>query len=191
MAEVPHCLSQLGEVEIGGFLYKQLTQNPPPMMLRAECKKNTAFSMVLARSLPRVVVTEASAVAVGGGLSQVTLRLKNVGYLRTSATTRAIDSKAVRAQVPVTAELGDGLTIVAGETHQEMEHLEGRPSDNSQMGGAQQIASGRGDIGDSPQDKKLTWLVSGSGSFAVSIDFQRAGLLQETIVVPAPSAASL
>jgi hypothetical protein len=30
-------------------------------------KKNTAFSMVLARSLPRVLVTEASAAPVGGG----------------------------------------------------------------------------------------------------------------------------
>lgn len=32
---------QLGAVEIGGFMYKELTQNPPRQLLRAECKSNT------------------------------------------------------------------------------------------------------------------------------------------------------
>ena len=62
-----------------GFMYKKLTQNPPEQLLRAECKSNTEFALILARSMPRVVVTEASAKAVAGGLTQVTLQLQNTG----------------------------------------------------------------------------------------------------------------
>ena len=60
-------------------MYKKLTQNPPEQLLRAECKSNTEFALILARSMPRVVVTEASAKAVAGGLTQVTLQLQNTG----------------------------------------------------------------------------------------------------------------
>lgn len=82
----PYQHPQLGSIEIGGFKYKKLTQNPPEPMLRFECKSNTDFALILARSLPRVVVTEASAKAMAGGVTQVTLQMQNTGFLRTSAT---------------------------------------------------------------------------------------------------------
>ena len=156
---------QLGPVEIGGFKYKELTQNPPRQLLRAECKSNTEFALILARSLPRVVVTEASAKAVAGGLTQVTLQLQNTGFMRSSATSQAVASKAVRAEVPVIATASEGLTVVAGETFGTMEHLEGRSTGSAgPMGSAQQVAAGRGNIGENPQVQTLTWLVSGDGS---------------------------
>jgi hypothetical protein len=40
-------------------------------------------------------------VQVAGGLTQVTLQLQNTGFMRSSATSQAVASKAVREQVPV------------------------------------------------------------------------------------------
>lgn len=77
--------------------------------LRAEVAKNTDFALVLARSLPRVRIAQARVSAGGGqGLSTVALRLQNTGFLRTSATTRAVDCSAVPPSIVVTAECSAG-----------------------------------------------------------------------------------
>lgn len=153
---------------------------------------SSEFALILARSLPRVAVTEASAKAVAGGLTQVTLQLQNTGFMRSSATSQAVASKAVRAEVPVIVTASEGLTVVAGETFGTMEHLEGRSMGSAgPMGAAQQVAAGRGNIGANPQVQTLTWLVSGEGSVDIEIDFQRSALIKQTIDVPKPAPASL
>ena len=171
---------------------KKLTQNPPEQMLRAECKGQSDFALVLARSLPRVVVTEASATPVAGGLTQVTLQLQNVGFLRSSATSQAVASKAVRAKAPVIVTPSDGLTVLAGETFGEMEHLEGRSgSASANLGNAQGVGAGRGAVGSNPQVATLTWLVAGEGSMEIDIDFQRSARVRQTIEVPRAAPAAL
>ena len=171
---------------------KKLTQNPPEQMLRAECKGQSDFALVLARSLPRVVVTEASATPVAGGLTQVTLQLQNVGFLRSSATSQAVASKAVRAKAPVIVTPSDGLTVLAGETFGEMEHLEGRSgSAGANLGNAQGVGAGRGGVGSNPQVATLTWLVAGEGSMEIDIDFQRSARVRQTIEVPRAAPAAL
>ena len=65
------------------------------------------------------------------------------GYMRSSATSQAVVSKAVRAKVPVLVTVSDGLEVVAGDVFGEMDHLEGRSGGTAgPMGSAQQVAAG-------------------------------------------------
>jgi hypothetical protein len=63
--------------------------------------------------------------------------------MRSSATSQAVVSKAVRAKVQVLVTVSDGLEVVAGDVFGEMDHLEGRSGGTAgPMGSAQQVAAG-------------------------------------------------
>jgi|EP01046_Picozoa_sp_COSAG06_P019349 hypothetical protein len=82
------------------------------------------------------------------GSGQTQQKLKNewrflTGYMRSSATSQAVVSKAVRAKVPVLVTVSEGLEVVAGDVFGEMDHLEGRSGGTAgPMGSAQQVAAG-------------------------------------------------
>ena len=105
---------QLGPVEIGGWRYKFIWQNPPPQLLEAEISKNTDFALTLARCLPRVRVLSSSVTPLGGGYSKVLVALRNDGWLPTNGTTQALVTASVRKAPKAELVLAGGLAIISG-----------------------------------------------------------------------------
>ena len=89
---------------------------------------NTAFSMILARTLPKVrcVKAEATPVGGGGGAWKVTIVLQNQGWMSTYVTEQAKTTRAERSDIPVKLTLAAGLELVSGKAYQTIPHLLGR-----------------------------------------------------------------
>jgi hypothetical protein len=132
----PYEHPQLGRVELGGWKWKYLSQNPPPMLLGAELAKNTEFALVLAQALPRVVATEVEIVSLGGGNTRLRVTFTNTGFLPTYGSKQAIAVHAVKPTAVVTLRLpppsaapagGSVVTLVSGcSLSSPVPHLEGR-----------------------------------------------------------------
>eukprot|EP01047_Picozoa_sp_COSAG01_P053945 COSAG01_NODE_5838_length_4003_cov_2.848617_2_plen_370_part_00 len=131
----PYEHPQLGRVELGGWKWKYLSQNPPPMLLEAELAKNTEFALVLAQALPRVVATEVEALSLGGGNTRLRVTFTNTGFLPTYGSKQAIAVHAVKPTAVVTLRLPplsaapeEGVVeLVSGcSLSSQVPHLEGR-----------------------------------------------------------------
>jgi hypothetical protein len=194
---------QLGEVEIGGFLFKKLLQNPPPQLLEQEVQKLTDFGSLLAGALPRVRVASAEALPLGAPgespVSRVVLHVVNEGYMGTGCTEQAAAIGAVRGEGIATLTLLDG-----GQQQQQQQqvlsagrpqvgsfpHLEGR---QQQRGGGSGYSTLHPSRYENWTDRfnanecQLEWVVAGSGTVRISLDFQRGGVHEvEVELAPAP-----
>ena len=83
-------------------------------MLEGEISKLTKWALVLAQSLPRVAVKEASATPTGGGCSLVRVRLSNEGHLPTYGTLQSMTSSSVRKEALANITLAPGQKIIGG-----------------------------------------------------------------------------
>ena len=168
---------QLGKVELGGWNRLFWWNNPPPQMLEAELRPNTAFVVFMAAILPKLAVRELSAEPAGDGLYTVTLVVENRGFLPTYVTSQALARKAVR---PVRAELA-GAQVVAGTALVELGHLEGRASKRHMAMVSPSYAS--------TTDHRAVqqWVVrAGAGAtLDVTVTSERAGTLRLTLDLPA------
>eukprot|EP01051_Picozoa_sp_SAG22_P010474 SAG22_NODE_946_length_6371_cov_12.683833_2_plen_211_part_00 len=183
---------QLGPIEIGGWKYKYIWQNPPPQLLEAEIAKNTDFALTLARCLPR----PKAALAVeplGGGYSKVKLHLLNTGWLPTNGTNRALATAAVRKGIKVVVSGfggggggdGGGLELNTGKTEQLVPHLAGRADHAIEN----PLSGPSASQGPNSFEAQLEWVVKGEGEFKVTADFQRAGKLTVTTAVAGAGAS--
>ena len=129
---------QLGPIEVGGFLFKQCFQNPPPTMLEGEIRKITDWAMTLAKSLPRITVQPSLVSHLqgsGGGDTLAVLvrvRVSNQGFLPSCGSSMAIQTASVRGTGEATLALGPGQTLRAGKLRTEVPHLDGRSVQKSQ-----------------------------------------------------------
>ncbi len=93
---------QLGEVEIGGWYSKYVVQNAPPMFLSAECHKNSMFVVRAAAALPRLEIGNVEYKLLEDGVYEVSVLVKNTGFLPTLGSYRSKQLENVR---PIVAEL--------------------------------------------------------------------------------------
>ncbi len=124
---------QLGLVEIGGWDPKFVRQNPPPKLLEQECHKNALFPLKHAAALPELAVEQVEVrcgASGSGGLGiddavfAVEAVVANHGYLATNISKKALDIKGAPA-VRVQVKLGPALSLLAGETVQDIGQLQG------------------------------------------------------------------
>ncbi len=120
----PYQHPQLGKVEIGGWKFKYLMQNPPKKYLGEETQKLANVFLQLAHSAPQLK-HEVQIEKVGSQASLVKLRIKNVGFFSTSGSEL---SKKVNADHRPFYELklNDRQTLLSGKKTGEVNHLEGR-----------------------------------------------------------------
>ena len=94
--------SELGEVEIGGFL-PYVTHNPPAEQLPDLGEKHGEFLVELAGMLPRARIADTKVTPHGGGIFTVTVKVENAGFLPTSLqhgqTSRSVGPTFVQIQV--------------------------------------------------------------------------------------------
>ncbi|MGC9318418.1 MAG: M14 family metallopeptidase [Armatimonadota bacterium] len=113
---------QLGWVEIGGWK-KYWMINPSFADLRERIAPGSArFIIEYAAQRPRVVVSDASAEAVGEGIYRVRARVMNDGDLATNISERG---RMLRSLEPVTVKLvaGDGVEVLSRGEHLELGQL--------------------------------------------------------------------
>lgn len=83
----------------------------------------------------------------------------------------------VRREAKATLSLGEGLTLVSGAARPVLRHLEGRSRhafDSPHPFGGNE---------DNAFEAELQWVVSGTGTLAVELDFQRGGVLTAQLEV--------
>ncbi len=72
-----------GEVEVGGWNPKFWSQNPPPELLEIWAEKEARFNLMLAASLPKVVMAEPKVTAQGDEYT-IELSVENQGFIPTA-----------------------------------------------------------------------------------------------------------
>lgn len=72
-----------GEVEVGGWDSKFIRQNPPPELLEIWAEKQARFNLMLAGSLPQVVINEPKIKGKDGEYS-IEFEIENKGFLPTA-----------------------------------------------------------------------------------------------------------
>lgn len=175
--------TQLGTVEIGGWLPKTVMQNPPLGFLPGECHKNSMFALAVAASLPRVSIDRLQSRLLGPGVWLIECDLCNRGYLSTAITRRAVDLKLVGPD-RVELVLDDNLKLATGRRRQEIPHLDGYAA-----------GQGRGWWGaPSPARSSvhLEWIVAGEPGRSITVRFtsDRGGTVSRKIDLAAESQAA-
>jgi len=95
-----------GEVEVGGWNPKFWSQNPPPELLEIWAEKEARFNLLLASSLPHVVMTDPKVTGEGDNYT-ITFDVENQGFIPT-ALRQAQLVKIVRPDT-VTLVFPDGM----------------------------------------------------------------------------------
>ncbi len=121
---------QLGAVEIGGWNYKFIRQNPPPQFLKAEIELYLPWMLWLAEVSPRVVIKNAKVTTVEKGkVMKLTVTIQNEGWLPTNISKRAIEAEFA---VPVRALVQlNGAELIDGKPRTDLGHLSGRRDDDA------------------------------------------------------------
>lgn len=116
---------QLGDVEIGGWYWKYVFQNPPAKFLLEVAEKNARFVLAHAATLPSLKLEELTCESLGGDLFRIRFAARNYGFLSTAISKKAEERKATRP-VRAVLTLPEGVTLAAGERELDLGHIEGR-----------------------------------------------------------------
>jgi len=133
-------------------------------MLALAVDKQTAFNMLLAKSLPKLEVTGVALEKKPDGNTLLTVTIANTGFLP-DALTQANLVKIVR-QGFAKLQLGDGLTLA-----------EGSPALQ------QSIGTFAGRLDKEGSVKKVSWLLSGTGEATLTVRSTRGGTVEKKINV--------
>jgi len=116
---------QLGEVEIGGWDYKEAVQNPPKHLLDQECFKNMKWTLNQASCLPEAKITDVKVENVETNVYKITVTCENHGYLPTYITNKGKDINAVKKDKLKIVYDENSLEIISDGDEIEFDYLHG------------------------------------------------------------------
>jgi hypothetical protein len=161
---------EYGEVEVGGWDGKFWNQNPPPELLEIWAEKEARFNLMLAASLPMVVIAEPKITAQANEYT-IEVNLENQGFIPTALR----QAQLVKIVRPDTV----AMVFPAGMISAQAMGGRGGRGDIGDMGGGR---GGRG--GESPQapdtSKDKVIIVEPQGRSTVTID-KLAGSEKKTV----------
>lgn len=123
---------QLGPVELGGWDTFRTWSNPPAALMEAEIAPHSTWAVAQALALPELAIHDVRTTLLADGAYLVRVVVKNVGWLPTNVTKKAIERKAVRP-VEVTISVGDSVELVGGRATIELSQLPGRARARTMM----------------------------------------------------------
>lgn len=172
----PFCHPQLGEIEIGGFDYKGVIQNPPPRFLLQEVEKHTRVMLREMKLLPRLVFDDAIVMRISEDVWKIDTVIHNMGYLPTSATKEAVTLKTTP---PLEAKLC-GAEIITGKASEEIGHLEG--FSGIRVG---YTVIGPAVVEHAPASRHLSWVVKAAAGTTIQITVAspRAGVASQEVIL--------
>ena len=151
---------QLGKVEIGGFDYKFIHQNPPRKFLLQEVEKTTKFMIQNAYALPLLQLKNPKVEKIAQDLYQITVDVVNQGYMPTYLCETSLQQKINQ---PIKVSLS-GAEVIDGSAVKMIEKLGGIL--NIQSGYAY---SGITTQGSAHQDEQLSWLVKAKQKTVINL----------------------
>jgi len=154
----PYNHPQLGEVEIGGWNSRFITQNPPPAFLKGELELYIPWMLWLAETSPRIIIHEPSIKWIDKTLAKITVAIENEGYLPTNISKRAIESQ-IASPVRALIDL-KGAELISGKQRTEIGHLTGRRD---------------GDAGTSKAVLEYLVKVTGDATATITIQSEKGG----------------
>ncbi|MEA5510368.1 M14 family metallopeptidase [Crocosphaera sp. UHCC 0190] len=116
---------QLGDVEIGGWNFKEMWQNAPIQYLPEICEKQCQFSLMNALLSPLLAISKTKINHQGADIYHLVVELENQGFFPTYTSKKALERKAVRP-IEVILSLPEDVRLISGQLEQEIKHLEGR-----------------------------------------------------------------
>lgn len=166
---------QLGDIEIGGFDFKFVIQNPPVQFLKQEVTKMGLYLAKSAFSLPKLVIEKTAFKKLADNLFKVDIWVANSGFLSTNLTQKAINQKVNK---PVKVEI-TGIEC-AGPSFQDLGDLGGFASVNSGYS-----YDGIQTLGENTQIKKCTFLIHGheGETLTLNVSHPKAGHVQKTVEI--------
>jgi hypothetical protein len=167
---------QLGEVEIGGWYWKYVFQNPPTKFLPEVAEKNARFVLAHAATLPLVKMDDLACDALGEGLYRIRFAARNYGFLSTAVSKKAEERKATRPVCAVLT-LTDGVTLASGERELDLGHIEGRSN---------KMRMSMFNVGDGTDNTKWAeWVVRGAkgNRIEVALLSQRGGTTRKQVTL--------
>lgn len=155
----------LGEVEVGGWNPKFWSQNAPAGdLLQEAVEKQTRFNLLLAKSLPLLVIKDATVAKNADGTSTLTVTIANEGFLP-DALKQAWLVKIVKKGI-AQIELGKGLSLADAKAKL-----------------TQDIGFFAGALDAGVQSKQVSWTLKGSGDATVTIRSTRGGTAKASVKI--------
>lgn len=111
---------QLGEVEIGGFDFRFVMQNPPKNFLQQEVEKVSDYLITSAYALPKLKLEKVKVEKIENQLYKVSVFVANTGYLSTHLSQKRLDEKKNQS-IKIQIDLKD----IEGKDSKEIEFLQG------------------------------------------------------------------
>ncbi len=162
---------QLGPVELGGWDTFRTWSNPPAALMEAEIAPHSTWAVAQALALPELAIHDVRTTLLADGAYLVRAVVKNVGWLPTNVTKKAIERKAVRP-VEVTISVGDSVELVGGRATIELSQLPGRARARTMM------AANDGVFDPSTDRAFAEWVVRGpqGATIEITASHSRAGV---------------
>lgn len=172
----PFTHPQLGEVELGAFDPRVGIWNPPFELLGELCQGQAAAFLRVAALAPDVRVAALEARAIGEGLFEIGATVHNLGYLGSYVLASA---KKLSWNEPLSAELelSGGALVDPGSIRREVGHLDGWGLGRGGPDGGFAIPRSRGSV----SERRVAWIVRGSGSARVTVRGPRVGAIHAQI----------
>lgn len=167
---------QLGEVEIGGWDWKFVFQNPPEKFLTAEIEKVFQGTLTFAKACPLVKITACNVTKISASQWKVVIDFSNQGYLPTNGTVQAIKTAAAR-KPRVQLQLAPKQKIISGKAEFEIEHLTGRSARGPRTSPVWYAEMAN------KNECRLEWIIEGAGPVQIQVNFERAGIIKKEITL--------
>lgn len=165
---------QFGLVEIGGWIENFVFRNPPPSFLKAELEGLTNFAIKQILMGPQVEISRREVKLVSGGIYQIKIEVRNLGFLPTYFTEHRKTSVAHKEPM-AHVELSEKQVLLQGKVETRIGHLQGR---NRSMSWHSPVW---GERPDNPHENQCLWVVQGRGPVQIGFDFGGAGVLKCTL----------
>ena len=151
---------QLGEVEIGGFDQKKVTQNCPIPFLTQELQKHTDFYLRGVRTLPHIEFEKVEKEEIADGVWKLSVVVGNTGFMPTYVFHEGLKNRKLKH---VTVAL-EGAELVQGNAKEDIGHLGGYACTFGMNG-----TWGPNSMVKDPCEKKVTWVIKAAKGTAVKV----------------------
>jgi hypothetical protein len=162
-----------GPIEIGGRK-KEWGRTPPSFLLEEELHRNMAFTLYHAGTMPKLRISDVNVVPLGGRAFKVWVTVENPRLM----PTRTARDVACQISPPDIVSLhGDNIQVLSGgrvtdRFFRRVEAVECRP----ERVGLETIAG--------MDAERVQFVLRGTGSFTVTVDSAKGGLLRRDGVLP-------
>ena len=165
----------LGEVELGGFDFKFLQQNPPVNYLLSEIENCTKFTLRYLNTLPKLNIKDISTTKLGNNIYKLEATIYNTGYLPTYISQEA---KNIKVNKDINIILNGDYKLLSIDS--DIKELGGFGTINTYVDFYGGIKTGNS----LPQAKKVSYIIeTNSNELELVITSEKAGQIINKIKI--------